>query len=95
GVPFLQALECAAGELAEPERSRALRVRAGYRERCTAASEPSFTAMMHEAGLLSPLVLQLFAVGEETGRLDVLMDRAAEALEHEVLGELNAVLAMG
>ncbi len=95
GVPIFTALSGAAEEFAEPERSQALQLLSEFAERCRVGNEPSLAAMVHEAGILPPVAVQLFAIGEETGRLDVTMDRAAELLEHEVIGELNAALAMG
>ena len=40
------------------------------------------------SGLFTPLVLQMFAVGEETGSLDTLMQTVAEFYERDVDYEL-------
>ena len=95
GVPILQALSCAAEEFDEPERAQALELRAEFAERCGVGGGVSLAAMVRETGLLPPMATQLLAIGEETGRLDVTMDRAAELLEHEVYGALNTALAIG
>jgi MSHA biogenesis protein MshG len=43
------------------------------------------------AGVFTPVVLQMVAVGEETGELDSLMDEIAEMYEREVDYELKTL----
>ncbi|RJG06406.1 type II secretion system F family protein [Noviherbaspirillum cavernae] len=45
------------------------------------------------AGVFTPIVLQMVAVGEETGELDTLMDEIAEMYEREVDYELRTLSA--
>jgi MSHA biogenesis protein MshG len=43
------------------------------------------------AGIFTPVVLQMIAVGEESGRLDELMDEVAQMYEREVDYELKTL----
>lgn len=45
------------------------------------------------SGLFTPLVMQMFAVGEETGQVDVLLQEAAEYYEREVDYDLKSLTA--
>lgn len=45
------------------------------------------------AGVFTPVVLQMIAVGEETGAIDDLMDEIAGMYEHEVEYELKTLSA--
>jgi len=45
------------------------------------------------AGLFTPLVLQMIAVGEETGQIDELLNEAADFYEREVDYELKNMTA--
>jgi MSHA biogenesis protein MshG len=45
------------------------------------------------AGVFTPIVLQMIAVGEETGSLDDLMDEIAQMYEREVDYELKTLSA--
>lgn len=43
-----------------------------------------FTATAHKADMFSPLVMQMLAVGEETGRVDEMLEEVANFYEEEV-----------
>jgi general secretion pathway protein F len=45
---------------------------------------------MEESGLTTPVALQLFRVGEKSGRLEVMMERAASFHEEEMLRWVDA-----
>lgn len=49
----------------------------------------SFTQTAHSAGMFSPLVMQMLAVGEETGRVDQMLEEAAGFYEQEVEYDLK------
>ena len=49
----------------------------------------SFTQTAHQAGMFSPLVMQMLAVGEETGRVDQMLEEAAGFYEQEVEYDLK------
>ncbi|MGH1462351.1 MAG: type II secretion system F family protein [Neptuniibacter sp.] len=49
----------------------------------------SFTQTAHQANMFSPLVMQMLAVGEETGRVDQMLEEAAGFYEQEVEYDLK------
>ncbi|WP_299181909.1 type II secretion system F family protein [uncultured Neptuniibacter sp.] len=49
----------------------------------------SFTQTAHQAEMFSPLVMQMLAVGEETGRVDQMLEEAAGFYEQEVEYDLK------
>lgn len=49
----------------------------------------SFTQTAHQADMFSPLVMQMLAVGEETGRVDQMLEEAAGFYEQEVEYDLK------
>ena len=51
----------------------------------------SITATAHNAQMFSPVVLQMMAVGEETGAMDDLLEQAAAFYEEEVEYELKGL----
>lgn len=79
GVALDQALQAVAG--ASDNRHFALRITA-MRERI--AQGKSLTATARESELFTPLVMQMILTGEETGRLDAMLDEAADFYEREV-----------
>lgn len=48
-----------------------------------------FTSTAHKTGMFSPLVMQMLAVGEETGRVDEMLEEAAAFYEEEVEYDLK------
>ncbi len=79
GVPVLEALQVVAGAVGNDYISqRVLDMRAGV-ERGEALSR-----VAARAGVFTPLVLQMLAVGEETGRIDEMVDEVADFYEREV-----------
>lgn len=54
----------------------------------------SLTAAMKRAAILPPLLVAMAAGGESAGRLDVMLDRGAEALEREHEAATRAALAL-
>lgn len=51
----------------------------------------SFTRTAQQANMFSPLVLQMLAVGEETGNVDELLEEAADFYEQEVEYDLKGL----
>ncbi|MEQ8857035.1 MAG: type II secretion system F family protein [Pseudomonadales bacterium] len=51
----------------------------------------SITATARESGMFSPVVLQMMAVGEETGTMDELMEQSARFYEEEVDYQLKGL----
>jgi general secretion pathway protein F len=76
GAPLLTALDDAAESMGDPaSRDDAVRIRARVRE------GGSFTAAVGESRLFPPLLAQLVAVGEESGKLHQFLLKAAEIFE--------------
>jgi len=86
GVPLVQALECG-GEVFEAGPAAAVaRVARGLLEHKPLTSE------LGRTGLFSPAPLQLCAIGEEVGALDLLAQKAGELLELQTLATLREAL---
>jgi type II secretory pathway component PulF len=76
GAPLLIALDDAAGSMGDPtSRDDTVRIRARVRE------GGSLTAAVGESRLFPPLLAQLIAVGEESGKLQQFLLKAAEIFE--------------
>jgi len=86
GVPIVQALNVVAKTVDNKYiESRVEQIREGV-ERGESILRTSVAA-----GVFTPIVLQMIAVGEETGELDSLMDEIAEMYEREVDYELKTL----
>ena len=84
GVPVLQSLQTVADTVGNSYISRAIRdmrsgIERGDRLTNTAAA----------TGLFTPLVLQMMAVGEETGAVDRLLDEVADFYDEEIDYEIK------
>ena len=79
GVPILQALSVVSRSTNNAYLSRFIN---GMRSQIERGETLTRTAA--QSGMFTPLVLQMFAVGEETGALDDLMDQVADFYEQEV-----------
>jgi len=90
GVPILQALETVAGAVDNEIMSDAiLAARAAIREG-QQIGDP-----LQRSGMFPPMVVQMVAIGEETGSLDQMLSKIADFYESEVdatLGSLTAAL---
>jgi len=79
GAPVIVALEGTASSIPDPlTRDEVDAVRKRVREGA------SLYAAIAESGFFSPIVTELVAVGEESGRFDALLAKSAEILEREV-----------
>ena len=79
GVPILQALAVVARATNNLYIAEFINNMRGQIER-----GETLTRTAAQSGMFTPLVLQMFAVGEETGALDSLMDQVADFYEQEV-----------
>ena len=90
GVPLLRALEAVQKATGNGRLNRTVdEIVANVRE------GRSITGPLARSGVFPPLVVSLAAVGEETGKLDVLLEKAAAFYEREVneaAGRLTAVI---
>ena len=89
GVPILFALEVAAASMGGPLGQITLELRDQLREGARLARP----GMERYQDLFSPLLVELVAVGEETGSLDTLLMAAVPQLEHEAKLEAAGKLA--
>jgi MSHA biogenesis protein MshG len=79
GVPILQALSVVARATNNAYISEFINAMRSQIER-----GETLTRTAAQSGMFTPLVLQMFSVGEETGALDDLMDQVADFYEQEV-----------
>jgi MSHA biogenesis protein MshG len=86
GVPAVQALTIVAGTVDNVHVARKIEMMRGGVERGESVLR---TAV--EAGIFTPIVLQMVAVGEETGALDELMSEIAEMYQREVEYDLKSL----
>jgi RNA polymerase sigma-70 factor (ECF subfamily) len=78
GVPILQAMEILA-ELLPPAQREGMRA-----AREAARSGERISTALERLGILPRFAIELMAIGEEAGRLDVTLDRAAGIFRHEL-----------
>lgn len=86
GVPVVQGLHIVSHALGNEYMGRRVRSMRGGIER-----GESFLRAARESGLFTPLVMQMIAVGEETGGIDTLLEEAAEFYEEEVDYQLKTL----
>jgi len=90
GVPIMQALEVVAKAVENKVVSQAIEnVRSSIRE------GESIAIPMQSSGLFPPMVVQMTAVGEETGSLDSMLQKVADFYDAEVettLAQLTSIL---
>ena len=90
GVPIMQALEVVAKAVENKVVSQAIEnVRSSIRE------GESIAIPMQASGLFPPMVVQMTAVGEETGSLDSMLQKVADFYDAEVettLAQLTSIL---
>jgi len=79
GVPIIQALKVVANAVGNAYVADRIAKMSSSIER-----GESFSRTATNSGLFSPLVLQMIAVGEETGNMDELLDEVADFYEQEV-----------
>src|SRR6266571_3590544 len=90
GVPIMQALEVVAKAVENKVVSQAIEnVRSSIRE------GESIAVPLQSSGLFPPMVVQMTAVGEETGTLDSMLQKVADFYDAEVettLAQLTSIL---
>ncbi|MFM6985842.1 MAG: type II secretion system F family protein [Hydrogenophaga sp.] len=79
GVPLVEALHSAEGAAGNWVYSQATR-----KIRMDVSSGTSITDAMSQTGIFPPLLLQLCAIGEESGTVDRMLDKVASMYEQEV-----------
>lgn len=89
GIPVLQALEVVEDVVGNVYIARALK------EARESISEGDYiSAPLAEAAIFEPMVVQMIAVGEETGALDAMLIKLSDYFEREVMHTVDAMMAM-
>ncbi|SHG66347.1 type IV pilus assembly protein PilC [Thermosyntropha lipolytica DSM 11003] len=89
GIPVLQALEVVEDVVGNVYIARALK------EARESISEGDYISYpLAQAGIFEPMVVQMIAVGEETGALDAMLIRLSDYFEREVMHTVDALMAM-
>jgi type IV pilus assembly protein PilC len=89
GVPILDALEVVAKSSGNVIVERAIRVTADKIREGRTMAEP-----LAETGVFPPMVVQMIAVGEQTGALDTMLNKIADFYEEEVDVAVAAMTAL-
>jgi MSHA biogenesis protein MshG len=86
GLPIVQGLNTVSQAVGNEYMAKLIRDMRGYIER-----GGSFLQSASQSGLFTPLVLQMIAVGEETGAMDEMLAEAADFYEQEVDYDLKSL----
>jgi len=89
GVTILQALQAVADAMGNQ-----IWREASLQLRDEIAGGSSLSVAMQRSGLFSPLLLQMAAIGEESGTLDELLARAAEVVEQDFDDRVSALATL-
>jgi type IV pilus assembly protein PilC len=79
GIPVMQALEAAGPAVGNTMITDTIKVASEKIQEGKSIAQP-----LEESGIFPPMVIQMIAVGEETGALPFLLERVAEFYENEV-----------
>jgi type IV pilus assembly protein PilC len=89
GVPILESLEITSDTVGNTVASKAVKdVQEGVKQ-----GEP-IAKRMAEHKIFPPMVVQMLAVGEETGAVDTMLDKMGEFYEQEVEATVNALTSL-
>jgi len=89
GVPILQALDIVADTVNNAVMSRAVvDVQASVRE------GESIAKPLARHAVFPPMVVQMLAVGEETGQIDTMLDKVAKFYDQEVEASVDALTSL-
>jgi len=89
GIPILQALEVVQDVVGNAVVSRAIReARESIKE-----GDP-VSVPLQATGIFEPMVVQMIAVGEETGSLDEMLVRMAEYFDREIMYMIDSLMAV-
>ncbi len=89
GVPILQALSIVKDTLTNEVISAALISVHGGIKKGEGISDP-----LKESGVFPPLAIHMIRVGEETGRLEAMLEKVAKTYEYEVQSTIKRLLAL-
>jgi len=89
GVPMVEAMESVAGVAGNSVFEKAI-----YKMRDEAASGQRLTESIQSSGLFSNMVVQMVAIGEESGSIDDMLGKVADFYEEEVDNAVDAMTSM-
>jgi len=89
GIPILQALEVVQDVVGNSVISRAL-----FQARESIKEGEPISIPLQATGVFEPMVVQMIAVGEETGSLDEMLVRMAEYFDREVMYMVDALMSV-
>lgn len=89
GVPMVQGLTSAA-----PACGNAKYIEAAYRVRDDVETGIGMSFSMEEKGVFPDVIVQMVKIGEETGQLDGMLDKAAQYFEEEVDAAVDSMTSM-
>lgn len=89
GVPLLSAMRASAGVLSNRVMHRAMTTAAGE-----VAEGVGVSRALGRSGYFPPLLVQMVASGETSGRLDVMLDKAAIATERELESRIAVLVGL-
>src|SRR5690606_34171703 len=90
GLPVLQSLQLAVTQVASGRLQKVIRSLMEDIENGMQMSQ----AMTRHPGVFSPLMVNLIAAGENTGELDVVMDRLADHIEKKAALRMQTITGM-
>lgn len=88
GVPILQSLEVLKGVVGNQVIANAI-----AKSKESIKEGQSIAAPLEETGVFEPMVTQMIAIGEETGRLDEMLGRMADFYDREVTYAIESTMA--
>ncbi|WP_110650321.1 type II secretion system F family protein [Salinicola peritrichatus] len=89
GIPLVEALETAAGATGNRVHQRAI---AAVREDVDSGQQLNFA--MRRTKVFPLMAVQMVSIGEESGELDVMLDKVAEFYEEEVDNQVDALTSL-
>ncbi len=89
GVPLVEAMESVAGVAGNSVFEKAI-----YKMKDEAATGQRLTASIESSGLFSNMVVQMIAIGEESGSIDDMLAKVADYYEEEVDNAVDAMTSL-
>ena len=89
GVPLVEAMESVAGVAGNSVFEKAI-----YKMKDEAATGQQLTVSIESSGLFSNMVVQMVAIGEESGSIDDMLSKVADYYEEEVDNAVDAMTSL-
>jgi type IV pilus assembly protein PilC len=89
GVPILEALEITSETVNNTVAANAIKDTQGAVKR-----GESVASELHEHAIFPPMVVQMLAVGEETGQVDTMLEKVADFYDQEIEATVDALTSL-